>query len=135
MTTRHASCSCGQFSLVAEGEPVRISICHCRACQRRTGSVFGTQARFPRHQVHDIRGRSTRYVRVAESGNAVSLFFCPDCGGTLYWELETLPGFVGVAVGCFADPQFPAPYISVYEDCMHGWAMQAGTLKLDRSRY
>ena len=59
MTTRQASCSCGQLSVTCEGEPVRISICHCNACQKRTGSVFGTQARFPREQV-TIEGRSTQ---------------------------------------------------------------------------
>lgn len=38
---RKASCVCGQFSLMIRGDPVRISMCHCYACQQRTGSVFG----------------------------------------------------------------------------------------------
>ena len=37
MTTRHAACSCGQLHLTIEGEPSRISMCSCLACQRRTG--------------------------------------------------------------------------------------------------
>ena len=41
MTTRTATCSCGQLRLACEGEPVRISICHCLECQKRTGSIFG----------------------------------------------------------------------------------------------
>lgn len=36
MTTRQASCSCGQLRLTCAGEPVRISVCHCLECQRRT---------------------------------------------------------------------------------------------------
>jgi len=44
-TKRQAACSCGKLSAAAEGDPIRISICHCHACQRRTGSVFGAQAR------------------------------------------------------------------------------------------
>lgn len=47
MTTRTASCSCGQLQIEVQGEPVRVSVCHCLACQRRTGSLFGEQARFP----------------------------------------------------------------------------------------
>ena len=47
MSTRAAACSCGQFRLEVEGDPIRISVCHCLACQRRTGSAFGAQARFP----------------------------------------------------------------------------------------
>jgi DNA topoisomerase IB len=55
MTERHASCSCGQLAVVTRAEPIRISICHCLACQRRTGSVFGTQARFPEFTSKDFR--------------------------------------------------------------------------------
>ena len=40
MTTHHAECSCGQLQVDADGDPVRISMCHCLACQRRTGSAF-----------------------------------------------------------------------------------------------
>ena len=40
MTTRRAACSCGQLHLTIEGEPSRISMCHCLECQRRTGAVI-----------------------------------------------------------------------------------------------
>ena len=70
MSIRLASCSCGQLTAQVVGEPVRISICHCLACQRRTGSVFGEQARFPRENV-SISGVSTEYVRVGDEGNAL----------------------------------------------------------------
>ncbi len=83
MTTRRASCSCGQLSVACEGEPVRISMCHCFACQRRTGSAYGVQARFPRDQV-EIKGRATEFARVADSGNKVTFSFCPACGSTVY---------------------------------------------------
>ena len=60
MPNRLASCSCGQLTARAVGEPVRVSICHCLACQRRTGSVFGEQARFRRDNV-SLSGESTVY--------------------------------------------------------------------------
>ena len=69
MTTRHAACSCGQLHLTIEGEPSRISMCHCLECQRRTGAVISNQARFSREQV-TVAGNSTTWVRTAESGNA-----------------------------------------------------------------
>ena len=50
-TTRRAACSCGQLNLTIEGEPVRISMCHCLECQRRTGAVISNQARFRREQI------------------------------------------------------------------------------------
>ena len=120
MTTRRASCSCGQLHLDAEGEPIRISMCHCLACQRRTGSAFGIQARFPREKVA-IAGRSTRYVRTGDSGSHASFHFCPDCGATVHYELEGVPDAIAVPVGAFADPGFPAPKVSVYEARRHAW--------------
>ena len=65
MTERRAACSCGQLNVIVEGDPVRISMCHCLACQRRTGSAFGMQARFPVERVR-IDGRATEYVRISD---------------------------------------------------------------------
>jgi hypothetical protein len=120
MTTRRASCCCGELRLTTADEPVRISICHCLECQRRTGSVFGTQARFPRAQV-TIEGRVAEYVRKGDNGDPITFRFCPACGSTVYWTLSALPELVAVAVGAFADPAFPAPRVSVYERRRHGW--------------
>ena len=121
MPTREARCSCGQLRLTCEGEPIRISICHCLDCQRRTGSVFGTQARFPRAQVTRIEGQATAFRRVADSGNTVTFHFCPACGTTLYWELTQMPEVIAVAIGAFADPGFPVPRLSFYGRRQHPW--------------
>jgi hypothetical protein len=122
MPTRHASCCCGQLVVDCTGAPSRISICHCLDCQRRTGSVFGVQARYPQDQVR-IQGRASAFTRGADSGQPVTFRFCPDCGSTVYYTLASLPGVVGVAVGAFADPGFPAPRVSVYEARRHPWTV------------
>jgi hypothetical protein len=121
MTTRHAACSCGQLRLACEGEPVRISMCHCLECQRRTGGVFSNQAWFHRGQITDIAGSSTRFVRSSDSGNSLAFQFCPVCGSTVYWEAQGFPDLIAVAVGSFADPAFPAPKHSVWERRRHHW--------------
>src|SRR5579862_692154 len=102
MPHRLASCSCGQLTADVTAEPVRVSICHCLACQRRTGSVFGEQARFPRESV-TISGVSTEYVRVGDEGSRVKFHFCPRCGSTVYYEPEGLEAFVAIPAGAFAD--------------------------------
>lgn len=121
MDTRTAACSCGQLTLTTRSEPVRVSICHCLACQRRTGSVFGAQARFPRNSV-TIRGESSQYVRIGDEGSKVIFSFCPQCGATVHYSVE---GYdeenIAVPVGAFADPGFPVPTFSVYEERMHSW--------------
>jgi len=99
---------------------VRISICHCLACQRRTGSTFGAQARFPRNAV-ETTGRSSQYVRTGESGNAITFSFCPTCGATVWYWLGQDPDTIAVPVGAFADPAFPPPKFSVYESRRHPW--------------
>ena len=120
MTTRQAACSCGQLHLTIEGEPARISICHCLACQRRTGAVFASQARFRPEQI-TVAGKAATWKRTAESGSVVSFNFCPTCGSTVYWESESFPGRVIVAIGNFADPSFPTPTVSVWEEARHPW--------------
>jgi len=119
MTTRIASCSCGQLQAHTTGEPVRVSVCHCLACQRRTGSVFGAQARFPREAVK-IVGTGTEFVRIGDAGTKATFRFCPTCGATVYYTLEGAD-VIAVPVGAFADPGFPAPNFSVYEERMHSW--------------
>src|SRR3712207_6831567 len=106
MTTRDAACSCGQLRLEADGDPVRISVCHCLACQRRTGSVFGMQARFPADRVR-VEGWSKDYVRRSDDGEQRTFSFCPECGATVFYRIEAAPDFVAVPVGAFADPSFP----------------------------
>lgn len=120
--TKIASCSCGQLSAQVTGDPVRISICHCLACQRRTGGPFAQQARYPRENVR-VSGQSTEYVRVGDEGPGARFHFCPRCGATVYYEPLSLPDFVAIPVGAFADPAFPAPTVSVYEERMHGWVV------------
>jgi hypothetical protein len=127
---RHAACSCGQLRVACEGEPVRISMCHCLACQKRTGSVFGVQARFPREKVV-AAGDDATFVRIAESGNTITYHFCPACGSTLYWEGAGFPELIAVAIGNFADPGFPPPRISVFEGKRHPWALSTADLKLE----
>jgi hypothetical protein len=115
-----AACSCGQLRLTAEGDPVRISVCHCLACKRRTGSAFGVQARFPAERVR-IKGVHTDYVRISDEGDGRTFSFCPECGATVFYRLDSVPDVVAVPVGAFADPGFPAPTVAVYESRQHPW--------------
>lgn len=120
MTRRLASCSCGNLSVEVEGDPIRVSVCHCLACQRRTGSVFGAQARFDRSRAQ-IKGKGKDYVRIGDEGSTITFTFCPDCGATVYYLLADNAQHIAIPVGAFADPGFPAPAFSVYDNRMHSW--------------
>ena len=86
----------------------------------RTGAVISNQARFRREQI-SFGGKATLWTRAAESGNALTFHFCPVCGSTVYWENTGFPDVIAVAIGTFADPNFPAPTVSVWEECRHPW--------------
>jgi len=105
----------------ANGEPIRVSVCHCFACQKRTGSIFGAQARFAREQV-SVQGASKQYTRTADSGNKLIFSFCPECGSTVHYYLEHIADVIAIPVGAFADADFPPPAFSVYESRRHRWA-------------
>ncbi|WP_395020706.1 GFA family protein [Dongia sp.] len=115
MTARRAQCSCGQLAAICQGEPVRISVCHCLDCKRRTGSAFSNNARFPEDRV-SFEGRSKEFTRVTDAGNHVTYFFCPECGTTVHYSIDVQPGLVAIPVGAFADLEFPAPFLSFYHE-------------------
>ncbi|HEV3043606.1 MAG TPA: GFA family protein [Roseiarcus sp.] len=132
MTVRRAACNCGQLQVACDGEPRRISICHCLACQRRTGSVFGVQAWFLRAAV-SVAGESRAFARASDAGNSLTFRFCPVCGATLYWEAAAFPGLIAVGVGSFADPTFPRPQVAVWEKRRHEWVDALSSLPIERS--
>ncbi|MEM8854601.1 MAG: GFA family protein [Pseudomonadota bacterium] len=125
MTQRTATCRCGQLSATCEGSPVRVSVCHCHACQKRSGSVFATQARWPDDKVV-LTGQFSTWERMAYSGHKATYRFCPDCGSTLAYVIEGWPGVTAIPVGAFADPEFPPPHFSVYEHRKHPWVEICG---------
>ena len=120
MSTRTASCSCGQLRIEVDGDPRGVGVCHCLACQRRTGSVFAALAGFV--APFNVVGKATEYVRTGDRGAKFRFRFCPVCGTTVFHTEEGYEGsWVAVAVGAFADPSFPPPRDSVYDCRRHSW--------------
>jgi hypothetical protein len=119
MTNRTAACSCGQLRIEVKGEPASVGVCHCLACQQRTGSVFAALASFM--APYKVYGEACEYIRRGDQGSRFIFRFCPVCGSNLYHTEEGENDRVSVAVGAFADPDFPAPQASVYDCRRHAW--------------
>jgi hypothetical protein len=132
MTTREAACHCGQLRLNVEGEPLAVSICNCRACQRRTGSAFGMQAGYKKEQVH-VSGRFNDYSRISDEADEKEhvFHFCPDCGSSVFYTEPTEPDLAVVSVGAFADPSFPPPTKSGYDSRRHPWVGLPDSVQLN----
>ena len=130
MTTHSASCRCGQLRATVTGEPVRVSVCHCLNCKKRSGSAFAVQARWPSAQVH-IEGESKTFVKVADSGNRATFHFCPECGSDVYYEIDgkfddKFNDLIAIPLGAFDDPFFLTPEFSVWENRKHDWVEIVG---------
>ncbi|QNK03138.1 GFA family protein [Dyella telluris] len=119
MSSRTASCYCGQLQIEVHGDPLGIGVCHCLACQQRTGSVFAALAAFA--APYEVTGQSTEFVRTGDHGSQFRFRFCPICGSNVFHTEEGVQGRVSVAVGAFADPSFPPPEDSVYDKRRHPW--------------
>lgn len=119
-----ARCRCGQLTATCSGAPVRVSACHCHACQRRTGGPFSAQARFPIDQV-TIAGEFRVWERVAESGRRAWYRCGGDCGGTIAYTNEGMDGLIAIPIGAFADDatgaELPALTASVFEQYKQPW--------------
>jgi hypothetical protein len=125
MIGRTASCRCGKLRATVTGDPVRVSVCHCLNCKKRSGSAFAVQARWPSAQVQ-IEGQSKTFVIVADSGNRATFHFCPECGSDVYYEIDgkfddKFNDLIAIPVGLFDDPFFATPSYSVWEQRKHGW--------------
>ena len=130
MAIREAACHCGQLRLEVAGDPFVVSMCHCLACQRRTGSAFGMQAAFTPDQVHVV-GRFSDYVRVSDEADRKEhvFHFCPNCGSQVFYTEPTEPDLIVVSVGAFADPSFPPPNEAGYDSRRHPWLAVPATIE------
>lgn len=112
MTIEHTGgCVCGAVRFKATGDPLRMTICHCLWCQRRTGTAFGTEVVFNDADVaFSGTTKPSRYRHVSdESGRWLDIEFCPVCGSNLGFTLEAAPGIRAVPAGTFDDPDFLGP--------------------------
>jgi hypothetical protein len=125
---RRAACSCGVLTVSVRGDPRLVGACHCEACQRRTGSAFGLAAFFEQTQVVETTGEPALYTRRAESGAELTFSFCANCGSTVHWTRNSQPGMIAIAVGAFADPDFPGPSRVVWAQSRHVWMEGFGDL-------
>lgn len=110
----YARCACGALRLKLLQPAKLVAACHCLACQRRTGTSFSVNAFYAADAV-EASGPIAEFVRVADSSRNVRMYFCQNCGSTVYWRPDARPTIVGVAVGALVDQDIPAPALSLFE--------------------
>jgi hypothetical protein len=123
---RLAACACGALRLRVAGEPTQVYACSCLLCQRQSGSVFTYTAFYREPQISTIEGPFHSWRRGSEFGRWVESSFCPTCGSQVFGRVEALPNEIGVSVGCFSDPAFPAPSIIYWGSHKGHWLALPG---------
>jgi hypothetical protein len=113
-------CLCGAVSYIINAIPIRMAQCHCKDCQRASGTGHMSLAFFKKDDVA-IQGKTASYPSTAESGNINTRHFCPICGSRVYGENSGRPGVVGIAVGCLDKNDWFSAQAVVYTKNRPAW--------------
>ena len=114
-------CLCGANRYAFDGDPVMAVACHCRHCQKQTGSSFSAIVAVPSDVFHQLTGSPKVYEDEGESGKAVHRHFCGKCGSPLYTLADAAPGLVLVKAGTLDDAARFPPSMHVYARSKHDW--------------
>ena len=131
MTSVTGRCLCGRVQYSLTGDPVFTGICHCRNCQRYTGSAFETALVFPSASVN-VQGELKTYRDTGDSGQPVFRRFCPNCGSGMIAEASVMPGLTIVLAGTLDDPSFYKPEMEVYCSSAQPWTSASSN---ERARF
>lgn len=100
-------CLCGAVRYRVTSPPLRVTYCHCRFCQRATGSAYLVEPVFDKAAFSVTRGEPSVYDHVSEgSGKQVHIHFCARCGTKLWLGFERFPDVAGIYGGTFDDPNW-----------------------------
>ncbi len=115
-------CLCGAVRYEAEGEPAFSAICHCRDCQRASGSIGSPVLAMPAAGF-SVTGPVKRYTCQGMTGGDTHRNFCPECGSTLFGGTpETGEGVTNLYVGSLDDPSGFAPSVTIFTRDRHAWS-------------
>jgi len=107
MPAHEGGCLCGQIRCAAKAQPVRLTYCYCRFCQRATGSAYLVEPIFLKSDFAVTAGTPSIYRHRSEgSGKMVDVHFCATCGTKLFLSFERFPTVVGLYAGTFDDPNW-----------------------------
>jgi hypothetical protein len=113
-------CQCGAVTFTITAPPVIMGQCHCKDCQRATGTGHISNARFKREDV-SISGETKTFAVTADSGNINTRHFCATCGSRMFSENLARPGFINVAAGVIDDTSWFDPQLVLYKKAQPAW--------------
>ena len=98
-------CLCGALRYEVTADPLVVTVCFCKFCQRATGAQGMVEPIFEVSMFRLTAGDPKRYTHVsAGSGEQVFVHFCADCGTKTHLTFARWPDRLGVYAGTFDDP-------------------------------
>lgn len=114
-------CLCGAVRYHCDEPPLMQGTCHCRDCQRETGSAFATLMIFRRETVEISGIGYTVFAHKGESGQEVRRGFCCKCGSSILVEYDVTPDFTVIMAGTMDDTELIKPEWNIYTAGKQGW--------------
>jgi hypothetical protein len=119
-------CACGAIRYEFAGEPVLSLNCHCRDCQRETGSAYAPIMIVPTAGFAVTRGAPRKFEVVADRGSTATRWFCGDCGSPLFGGGTDT---VNLRAGSFDDPGVFRPAMDIYTSSAQPWDCMNAALR------
>jgi hypothetical protein len=105
-------CLCGKVRYSADAEPAFVGLCHCKNCQKGTGTAFAVVVALPKPALN-IEGTLKTFTGRGDSGKATYRRFCPECGSALF-------------DGTLDDPSWVKPGMEIFCDSAQPWVALGG---------
>ena len=116
------SCLCGQVQYTANTDPAIIAVCHCKNCQRQTGTAFSVIVGIPKSAL-SIQGKLKKFSDTGDSGQTVDRNFCPECGSPIISNVAVMPELTFIKAGTLDDTSWLDPRMHIYCDSAQRWSV------------
>ena len=122
--TFDGGCACGAVRFRMRSGPMIVHCCHCRDCQRETGSAFVINALIEAERV-DVQGDTEGVAVPTDSGMPHTIYRCPACRIALWSEYGGRPAVRFMRVGTLDDPTALTPDVHIYARTRLPWVRLA----------
>lgn len=130
--THEGGCLCGRIRYGFDGDPLMVAICHCRNCQRQSGSAFSIVC-VVADQAYRQTGETAIFEDIGESGQSVSRHFCGNCGTPIVSIAQAIPGLTILKAGSLDQPGRWTPTVEAYCETGLPWVPQITSERHPRS--
>ena len=114
-------CDCGEVRFACTANPINEYKCHCRTCQRLSGSGFMAVIWVPRNKWTLTQGEPAVYVTEADSGRALHRCFCKTCGSNVFVSHSAMPDIVMIVPSALDDPSVFKPRAELWTSTAYSW--------------